>query len=193
MKLNDNPVTAMHLSANLPLVWSSASEPVLGFEMFQPVHHADGRGTLNKVFVSIKSPNVHVQEVFWSRSQRGVIRGMHVQIKPQAGRKLIWVSDGIITDVILDLRPASRTFGEWTAIHLSNQGGAVLVPEECAHGFLVESDTATVHYAQEHGYSPSTETGIRWDSFGFHWGVAAPILSQRDKQLPTFNEYLQAL
>jgi len=152
----------------------------------------DKRGAFNKLWRVSEDRHLGIAELFWSSSRRGVIRGMHVQMRPNAGRKVLWVSEGSIIDAVLDLRPESATFAQWTVTELSQGEGALTVPEQCAHGFLSISETATVHYAQEHPYRPDIEVGVLWDSFGLRWPVDHPILSERDRKFPSFHDFIQA-
>ncbi len=151
----------------------------------------DSRGIFRKVWQSSSLTDAaSFQEIFWTRSKRGVIRGMHMQLSPASGYKLVWVSEGFIDDVVLDLRRESGTYGEWVCHRLSSGGEAILIPEGCAHGFEVRISWATVNYAQSCKHDPVLDTGVRWDSFGFSWTTNTPILSARDLSLPLFCDFV---
>lgn len=120
-----------------------------------------------------------------SRSQRGVLRGLHYQIRqPQA--KLIRVLTGEIFDVAVDIRRSSATFGRWVGVQLSAHNHKQLwVPEGFAHGFYVLSDYAEVLYKASDYYAPEHERCIRWDDpeLAIDWPLAeAPQLSEKDRQ-----------
>jgi len=155
--------------------------------------HSDVRGMFSKVLsgdsFESRDNEFSIRELFWSRSQRGGIRGMHVQVPPHAASKLIWVSQGLIQDIILDLRVDSKTFGGYLVTELSENSGAIIIPEGCAHGFEVLSDDAVVNYAQDKSHNPSHDKGVAWNSFGFNWKASNPILSDRDRALPQMSEF----
>jgi dTDP-4-dehydrorhamnose 3,5-epimerase len=129
-----------------------------------------------------------------SVSRKGVVRGLHYQIgRPQA--KLIWVARGEIYDVAVDLRRGSPTFGRWEGAVLSSENHRqIYVPEGFAHGFCVLSEEATVVYKCSDFYAPSEERGLRWDDpqVGIRWPVRDPILSDKDRALPTLEEIAPA-
>lgn len=153
----------------------------------------DRRGSFAKVLSSQLQQTSEIKfkprELFWSKSVRGVIRGMHFQLPPYSGSKLVWVSKGLIRDVILDLRTKSGTFGNCLVNEMDESLGGLYIPAGCAHGFEVLSDIAIVNYAQEVDYFPAFDTGIAWNSFNFDWKSTPPIMSERDLKLPAFSDF----
>jgi dTDP-4-dehydrorhamnose 3,5-epimerase len=152
----------------------------------------DKRGVFVKTF---HAPQFQQQELatdfresYYSISHRDVIRGMHFQLPPHEHDKLVYVTQGEILDVIIDLRRGSATFGQHVALRLVEHTQAVYIPRGCAHGFLTLSDTATVVYNVTSVYEPTADAGIRWDSFGFEWPVQQPIISDRDAAFGTLAE-----
>ncbi len=128
-----------------------------------------------------------------SHSKQGVLRGLHYQIaQPQA--KLIRVVQGEIFDVAVDLRRSSATFGQWVGHYLSADNQQQLfIPEGFAHGFLVLSPSADVHYKTTDYYAPEHERSIRWDDpeLAIAWPLpplvaCPPKLSPRDQQAAWF-------
>ncbi|UTW09634.1 dTDP-4-dehydrorhamnose 3,5-epimerase [Pseudomonas benzenivorans] len=119
-----------------------------------------------------------------SRSQRGVLRGLHYQVQ-QAQGKLVRVTAGEVYDVAVDIRRASPTFGRWIGVQLSAENKRQLwVPEGYAHGFLVLSEFAEFLYKTTDYYAPAHERCIRWDdpSLAIDWPLAAaPQLSAKDQ------------
>jgi len=118
-----------------------------------------------------------------SRSQKGVLRGLHYQVRqPQA--KLIRVIQGEIFDVAVDIRRSSPNFGKWGFARLSAQSRNMLwVPVGFAHGFFVLSDAAEVLYKSTDFYTPEHERTIAWDDpqIGIEWPLSgAPLLSPKD-------------
>jgi dTDP-4-dehydrorhamnose 3,5-epimerase len=137
-------------------------------------------------------PERFVQENH-SRSQRGVLRGLHYQIR-QAQGKLIRVIAGEIFDVAVDIRRASPTFGRWVGIILSAENRHQLwIPAGFAHGFYVTGEYAEVVYKVTDYYAPEWERSILWNdpAIGIEWplaGNAAPILSKKDSEGKPFAE-----
>ena len=120
-----------------------------------------------------------------SFSVRNVLRGLHYQVRQPQG-KLINVTAGEIFDVAVDLRRASPTFGKWTATSLS--GGThrmVWIPPGFAHGFLVLSEHALVHYKASDYYAPQHERTLLWNdpALGIAWPLEGePIVSDKDRR-----------
>lgn len=125
--------------------------------------------------------NLEVRETFYSCSRRRVLRGMHFQLPPHAHDKLVHCIRGTVLDVLLDLR-RGPDYGRFAAVELSGDNGyGVFVPKGVAHGFLAQDEEAIMLYQTSTVHVPSADCGIRWDSFGFDWGGAQPILSMRDQ------------
>ncbi len=127
-----------------------------------------------------------------SRSRPGVVRGLHFQHTPAQG-KLVGVTRGRVFDVVVDLRPESPTYGESRSTELSDMNGRLLwVPPEFAHGFCVLDDgPADLLYKADTPYNPAGESGILWSDpeLAIAWPIRDPIVSTRDRQMPTFAEY----
>ena len=118
-----------------------------------------------------------------SRSQRGVLRGLHYQLEQTQG-KLVRVTAGEVLDVAVDIRRSSANFGRWTSVHLSADNRRQLwIPEGFAHGFVVLSECAEFLYKTTDYYSPAAEHCIRWDDpqLQIDWQLTqAPRLSTKD-------------
>ena len=169
---------------------TSMGHAINGMAVLSTTFVLDGRGSFAKVLSTALHPEgFEISELFWSRSGRGVIRGMHFQREPYAGRKLVWSSEGIVRDVVLDTRSESSTFGQWNSFDLTPGSIALLIPAGVAHGFEVLSENATMNYAQECTYAPDFDAGIRYDSFNFPWITDNPILSERDMGLPSWSAW----
>ena len=128
-----------------------------------------------------------------SKSQKGVLRGLHFQTQPGQA-KLIRCTLGRIWDVAVDIRPSSRTYGEFFGMEISAEDAVqILIPVGFAHGFLVLSEWAEVQYKCSNVYNGATEAGIQWDDVELKvaWplGSALPLLSERDKKNPSFAEH----
>lgn len=119
-----------------------------------------------------------------SRSTRGVLRGLHYQIRQPQG-KLVRVVAGEVFDVAVDLRRGSPTFGRWAGTRLSAENRRQLwIPEGFAHGFLVLSEYAEFLYKTTDYYAPEHERCLLWNdpALGIDWPLdAAPLLSDKDR------------
>lgn len=156
---------------------------------------ADDRGCFVKTFhediFKEKGLESIFRESYYSESKKNVIRGMHFQTPPHDHAKIATVIVGEITDVILDIRKNSPTFGEYITVNLSRKNRkSVYIPRGFAHGFCSLEDDSVVYYMTSSVYAPQNDKGIRWDSFGCNWDVNDPIISQRDANFICFNEFL---
>ncbi|UZM16471.1 dTDP-4-dehydrorhamnose 3,5-epimerase [Pseudomonas kielensis] len=126
-----------------------------------------------------------------SRSQQGVLRGLHYQLENTQG-KLVRVTAGEVLDVAVDIRRSSPHFGKWVAVRLSADNHRQLwVPEGFAHGFVVLSEFAEFLYKTTDYYTPSAERSIRWDDpdLAIDWQLAdAPQLSAKDQTGAWFKD-----
>tara|TARA_B110000438_G_C15784944_1_gene637998 strand:- start:744 stop:1289 length:546 start_codon:yes stop_codon:yes gene_type:complete len=124
------------------------------------------------------------------KSLKGVIRGLHYQLKKPQG-KLVRSVLGSIIDVAVDIRTGSPTFGRSEMVELSSENKKMLyIPEGFAHGYLVTSNESVVLYKCTNTYDPNDEYGIKWDdkTIKIHWNYNSPIISEKDSRLPTLNE-----
>lgn len=154
----------------------------------------DHRGSFVKIYNDqsyeengIKMP---IQEIFYSVSQKNVIRGMHFQTPPHNHDKLVHVIAGRVMDAIVDLRKGSPTYQKCISIMLQGDTRqAVYIPSGFAHGFLSLEDNTVMMYMVSRGYAAECDMGIRWDSVGMQWNVEKPIISDRDSQFSAMQEY----
>ena len=126
-----------------------------------------------------------------SKSQRGVLRGLHYQLYPRAQGKLVRCVRGRIWDVAVDIRKGSPWFGKWVAVELSEENKLMLwVPPGFAHGFVALEDDTEVMYKVTDEYAPDLDRGIIWNDpdLAIDWPIKDPILSDKDRSLPSFNE-----
>ncbi|GAC1479713.1 MAG: dTDP-4-dehydrorhamnose 3,5-epimerase [Steroidobacteraceae bacterium] len=125
-----------------------------------------------------------------SRSQRGVLRGLHSQ-EPKHQGKLVRCSRGAIFDVAVDIRVGSPKFGQWFALELNDRDGRMLwVPPGFAHGFCALVDETDVTYKCTAYYDPPSEQGIIWNDpeIGIRWPIAEPRLSTKDSVAPRLKD-----
>ncbi|HUX96265.1 MAG TPA: dTDP-4-dehydrorhamnose 3,5-epimerase [Bacteroidales bacterium] len=128
-----------------------------------------------------------------SRSSKGVIRGLHYQLNPQAQAKLIRVVEGKIFDVAVDLRSESPTFGKWFGIELDSESKKqLMIPRGFAHGFSVLSDIAVIQYKCDNTYNPQLERGIslKDPALKIDWklGSSTSVISDKDLKNPVFRD-----
>ena len=166
-----------------------------GLVHLQPDVHGDARG----FFLESYRANVwaeHGVDVGFvqdnhSRSGRGVLRGMHFSIG-DGQAKLVRCARGRILDVVVDLRRASPTYGEWESVELDDEHAHQLyIPVGFAHGFCVLSELADVTYKCSTYYHPDVERGFRYDDpeVAIDWPQDITLLvSDRDKTAPTLRE-----
>jgi dTDP-4-dehydrorhamnose 3,5-epimerase len=160
--------------------------------LLQPQVFGDARGFFIETFRASTLSELGVTDAFvqdnHSRSSYGVMRGMHFQLDPPAG-KLVRCGRGRILDVLVDVRPGSATFGEWEGYELSDENARVLwAPPGFAHGFCVLSDVADVLYKQTAYWSPEADRAIALDdpAIGIEWPVPEDqrVISERDRSAP---------
>ena len=119
----------------------------------------------------------------------GTLRGMHFQLAPHAEDKLVRCVRGAIWDAIVDLRPESPTYCQWTGVELSESSDRMLlVPKGFAHGFVTLTDEAAVTYQVSEFYTPQVESGARHDdpAFAIEWPVPVLNMSDKDRSWPDF-------
>lgn len=156
-------------------------------KLLEPRVFADSRGFFLESYNQRTLAEIGIRETFvqdnHSRSERGVLRGLHYQLVQPQG-KLVRVVRGEIFDVAVDLRRSSPAFGRWTGRILSEDNKQMLwIPAGFGHGFLVISPIAEVLYKATDFYAPQGERSILWNDprIGIQWpDVGAPILSAKD-------------
>ena len=125
-----------------------------------------------------------------SRSQKGVLRGLHLQ-KSRPQGKLVSCSAGAVFDVAVDVNPESPTFGQYVGLELSADNHKQLwIPPGYAHGFCVLTETADFQYKCTDLYFPEDEGGLIWNDpdVDIDWPIKNPLLSDKDLKLPTLAE-----
>ena len=127
-----------------------------------------------------------------SKSNKGVVRGLHFQLPPFEQSKLVRCVSGNILDVAVDLRKNSKTYGKSFSIELSSENNKQLfVPKGFAHGFQVLSEIAIVNYKVDNYYNPKSDSGLIWNDkdLSIDWNLdLKPILSKKDLKLISFKE-----
>ncbi len=161
---------------------------------------SDERGFFREWFKSADVKNATgrdfgIEQANISLSSRGALRGIHYSIAPRGQAKWITCVSGSIKDVIVDIRPDSKNFGQWIEVELSGDSGkAVFISEGLGHGFVALEDNTVVAYLVSTPYSPLDEFEINPldEKIGINWGIALDELkiSDKDKNAPTLAERL---
>ena len=165
--------------------------------VIKPTIHEDARGYFFESFNQIALENAGILftpvQDNESKSTKGVVRGLHYQLKPFDQAKLIRVIEGKIFDVALDIRKNSLTYGKWFGIELDSETKEqVLIPGGFAHGFSVLSDIAVIQYKCDNTYNHQYERGISLNDpiLDINWktGSLIPVISEKDLNHPAFKE-----
>lgn len=147
----------------------------------------------NKRAFSDLGLNMNFVQDNMSFSKKDVLRGMHFQKAPSEQGKLVSVAMGKVKDIVLDMRRDSATFGQHKTFILdSERRNMIYVPVGFAHGFLAMVDSILSYKCTEF-YNRNADSGLHWNDpeLGIDWGIDNPIISEKDKNLPTFREVME--
>jgi dTDP-4-dehydrorhamnose 3,5-epimerase len=157
---------------------------------------SDDRGYFFESYSYQKLKDLGIDKVFVqdneSKSQRGVLRGLHFQNPPFAQAKLVRVVRGAVLDVAVDIRRNSPTYGQHVSVELSEQNKRMFyIPEGFAHGFLVLENDTIFSYKCSQFYNKDSEGSLLWndETLSIDWGLTEPILSDKDKVATKFSEF----
>lgn len=168
--------------------------------IFEPTVYGDDRGYFcesfnQRAFENAVGRPVNFVQDNHSKSRKGVLRGLHYQLAPQAQGKLVRCTVGEVFDVAVDIRQGSATYGKWVGVILNAENKRQLwIPEGFAHGFMALSESVEFLYKTTNYYSPQHERSIRWDDAEI--GIAWPsidvelIISEKDKLSDSLNSSL---
>jgi len=156
-------------------------------KLIKPRAFSDDRGFFLQTYHYEQYRDVGIDVRFvqdnWSRSTKGVLRGLHYQLR-HAQDKLVSVTRGEVFDVAVDIRKGSPTFGKWTGTVLSEKNHhQMFIPKGFAHGFCVLSEEVDFVYKCSDFYTPDDEYGVRWDdpAVGIDWPEIKALVSEKDK------------
>ncbi|HWB62645.1 MAG TPA: dTDP-4-dehydrorhamnose 3,5-epimerase [Chitinophagales bacterium] len=168
-----------------------------GLFVFEPKVFQDARGYFFESFNKQSFHNAGIDVEFVqdneSKSQRGVLRGLHYQLNPMAQAKLVRVVEGEVLDVVVDIRTGSPTFGKHFSLLLTAENKKQLfIPRGFAHGFSVLSHTCIFQYKCDNYYSKESEGGISFKdpSLNIDWGfdISTALVSDKDQALPMLKD-----
>tara|TARA_B110001450_G_scaffold255041_1_gene281639 strand:- start:1294 stop:1827 length:534 start_codon:yes stop_codon:yes gene_type:complete len=155
---------------------------------------SDKRGNFIKIFNKSNSKffKNDCYESYINTSKKGVVRGLHGQLGKHSQDKLIYCIKGQIVDLALDLRKNSKTYGKLYKKKISAKDStAIFIPKGFVHGIVaLEKETIVVNYCST-PYNQSNEFGIRLDSLPVKFKNLKLIFSEKDKMLPTYNEFIK--
>ena len=164
-------------------------------EIFPKVF-GDQRGffleTYNEVRYQDVINNCHFVQDNFSSSNKGVLRGLHLQLPPYSQGKLVQVIAGSAIDVAVDLRKNSKTFGQHVSVFLSSEKrNQFWIPEGFAHGFLALEDNTIFSYKCTNYYNPKSEVTILWNdrNLQIDWQIENPIISPKDQEGLLFEDF----
>lgn len=169
---------------------------IAGLIIIKPRVFEDSRGfffeSYNKESYAKLGLKVEFIQDNLSKSQKGVVRGLHFQKPPFEQGKLVQVIRGSVIDVAVDIRKNSKTFGQYIAIELSEQNKTQFyIPPGFAHGFSTLEDNTIFSYKCTNVYNKESEDSIFWndDTLKIDWGVKNPIISEKDKLAKPFDQF----
>lgn len=167
-----------------------------GVYIIEPQLNQDNRGYFMESYNKLQFEQHGILNNFIQDNQSlsldaGTIRGLHYQLAPFAQAKLVRVLKGEIFEVLVDLREHSPTYKKWEGFLITAQNKKqLMIPKGFAHGFCTLTSNTEVLYKVDNFYSPKHDRGISWDDpdLEIKWPVDNPILSEKDKNHPTFKE-----
>ncbi|MEI6127129.1 MAG: dTDP-4-dehydrorhamnose 3,5-epimerase [Pseudomonadota bacterium] len=175
----------------MPLKITKTALP--GVVIIKPDVLRDNRGFFMEVYHQKKYADTGLNRTFvqdnYSHSSKGILRGLHFQLKYPQG-KLVYVVKGEIFDVAVDIRKGSPTFGRWIGEVLSEENNyQIFIPEGFAHGFCVISETADIIYKCTDFYHPDDDRGVLWsdEQIGITWPFRNPTVSDKDSRHPMLH------
>lgn len=165
-------------------------------KVVQPIVHGDDRGFFQESFNQKSFEKLGIQYNFVQDNhsfskRKGTIRGLHFQTSPMAQAKLVRVVKGGALDIIVDIRPNSKTFGKYHTVEITDSNHLqVMVPVGFAHGFCTLEDDTHFCYKVDQYYSTENNAGIAWNcpEINVLWPTENPILSQQDLKWKKLSE-----
>lgn len=166
-----------------------------GLIVIEPNVFYDERGYFSESYKKSNYENLGISDLFVqdniSKSQKGVLRGLHFQAPPYAQDKLIQVIQGAVLDVVVDIRTKSKTYGQHFSIELNAENKLqLLVPKGFAHGFLTLEDDTIFSYKCSNEYNKESEGSVLWNDkdLSIDWGIQNPIVSSKDNESKSFHQ-----
>ena len=166
-----------------------------GLNFFDINKISDNRGFLSKIFYNYpfesKISKLKIKETYLSYSKKNVLRGMHLQKKPKDNYKIITCIKGLINDVCIDLRPKSKTFLNIFNLKVDSSK-VIVIPPGVAHGFYCIKNSLVLYHSNILYYENYNQS-IKWNSIKYNWDIKNPVISEKDLNAVSLNEYLKKL
>lgn len=170
--------------------------------ILEPARFGDARGYYSPVYIEPELANLGfkgIKQISRSKSSKGILRGMHFQKGDYAQAKIVEVTQGSVIDVVVDMRPDSPSYRQWTSVFLTSENNRQLyIPRGFAHGFLSLEDDTIFQYFVDNAYAPEQEDGITWNDpeINIDWqkifdeyNIEQPVLSEKDQRRHTLTEH----
>ena len=171
--------------------------PIEGLLIIEPQVFTDPRGyfyeSYNKEKFVAAGINLEFVQDNQSLSQKGIVRGLHFQAPPFAQGKLVRVIQGAVKDVAVDIRKNSPTYGQHFSLELTAENRTMFfIPPGFAHGFETLEDNTIFLYKCTDVYNKDSEGGLLWNdaALGIKWQCSDPLISDKDKILPTLKDFV---
>jgi len=171
--------------------------PIEGLLIIEPLVFTDPRGyfyeSYNKEKFVAAGINLEFVQDNQSLSQKGIVRGLHFQAPPFAQGKLVRVIQGAVKDVAVDIRKNSPTYGQHFSLELTAENRTMFfIPPGFAHGFETLEDNTIFLYKCTDVYNKDSEGGLLWNdaALGIKWQCSDPLISDKDKILPTLKDFV---
>lgn len=172
-----------------------------GSWLYQAEVHQDPRGHFiewfkHELIRKELGRNFLIQQSNFSNSKKGVVRGIHFSVASQGQAKWITCTSGSLFDVVVDIRPNSKTFKKWVGLEMSAESGkSILVSEGLGHAFLSLQDETTISYLLTSPYSPNEEFAInpKDPEIGIKWPLDSLQFSKKDEAAPSLSEMIEIL
>lgn len=160
----------------------------------RPAVLTDERGSFIKTFhrdIFIANGLFHdFAEEYYTKSHKGVLRGLHFQVPPMEHFKMVYCASGEVFDAIIDIRKGSPAYGRFETVRLNAETGNILhLAPGIAHGFYVPDGEAVMIYKVSTMYSAGHDSGILWSSIDIPWPDKNPVISQRDRSFKSLAEF----
>lgn len=170
--------------------------PISGLLIIEPTVFSDDRGYFFESFrlsvLQERGIDLRFVQDNESKSDKGVLRGLHLQAPPHGQAKFIRVVHGAIYDVVVDIRTDSPTYGQHFGLELNGENKHLFyIPEGFAHGFCCLEDNTVVQYKCSAYYNKASEMGIMWNDpkLEIDWPVDNPVLSPKDQEHPVLADF----
>ena len=163
--------------------------PLNGVKLLKPQFHKDNRGSFVEKLNSNHIPDFFVKQINQSISKKNVFRGFHFQQSPQEQSKYVWVEQGKILDIVINIQPNSKEYKKYIIVELTDKNNYHLfIPKGFAHGFISLENNTKVCYAVDNFYDSKCDSGINYKdkSIKINWPIDINdlIISDKDKNLP---------